>query len=77
MSSLRATLGILNFCKNVRIHCEDLIELVQRNWDKDCDTRKDYVNSIEIRKVPYPERMRERLENPEGTFVPDYSQTAW
>lgn len=59
------------------ISIDDLIELVQRNWDKDCDTRKDYVNSIEIRKVPYPERMRERLENPEGTFVPDYSQTAW
>ena len=59
------------------ISIDDLIELVQRNWDKDCDTRKDFVNSIEIRKVPYPERMREILENPEGTFVPDYSQTAW
>ena len=59
------------------ISIDDLIELVQKNWDKDCDTRKDFVNSIEIRKVPYPERMREILENPEGTFVPDYSQTAW
>ena len=59
------------------VSIDDLIDLIQRNWDKDWDMHKDFVNAIEIMKTYYPDEMRRRMEKPNGTFVPDYSQTAW
>ena len=71
----RANHGWSSGYLSVRI--DDLIELIQRNWDKDCDMKKNFVNAIEISKTFYPDEMRRRMENPTETFVPDYSQTAW
>ena len=59
------------------ISIDDLIELIQRNWDKDWDSIKNYVNSIELRQVPLPESRRIWMEHPTGVFVPDYSLRAW
>ncbi|MBQ5519352.1 MAG: hypothetical protein IIT90_04545, partial [Clostridiales bacterium] len=59
------------------ISIDDLIELIQRNWDKDWDSIKNYVNSIKLRRVPFPESRRNWMEHPTGVFVPDYSLRAW
>ena len=59
------------------ISIDDLIELIQRNWDKDWDSIKNFVNSIELRRVPFPESRRNWMEHPTGVFVPDYSLRAW
>ena len=59
------------------ISIDDLIELIQRNWDKDWDSIKNYVNSIGLRRVPFPESRRNWMEHPTGVFVPDYSLRAW
>ncbi|MCR5804266.1 MAG: DUF3592 domain-containing protein [Clostridia bacterium] len=59
------------------IKMEDLIELIIRNWDKDWDLNKDYVNAVAIMKTFYPDDILAWIEKPTGNFTPDYSITAW
>ena len=61
----------------ISVSIDDLVELIIRNWDKDWDMKKQYVNAVSISKTFDPDRMAFWMENPTGTFVPDYTVTAW
>ena len=53
------------------------MELIRRNWDKDWDQQKQYVNAIEIRKTIRPGDLLSVMKKEKDIYVPDYSVTAW
>ena len=59
------------------IGIDDLAEFIVRNWDKDCAPDQNYMNAVAVRNVFDPKRLLAETENPDGVFVPDYSQTPW
>ncbi len=56
---------------------DDLVELIRRNWDKDWNQQKQYVNAIEIRKTIRPGDLLSVMKKEKDIYVPDYSVTAW
>lgn len=60
-----------------RITIDDLTELIIRNWDKDWDNYKNYVNAMAVLQTCYPQDIIKWIETTDERFVPDYSVTAW
>ena len=59
------------------IGLDELAEFIIRNWDKDWDLRKDYMNAVALQKVFDPDRLAAEFTKPTGVFEPDYAATPW
>lgn len=60
-----------------QIKIEDLVELILRNWEKDCSRQGEFKNSIRIQKTIYPEDIWEKMNNVTQIYKPNYEIKAF